>query len=407
MRVAISSRIFAPEPSAASIRLEALAKALAEDGHDVEVLTVRPGRQYFGHLDSVGAPAYRVRVKRFPVLRDKTGYVRGYLPYLSFDIPLFFRILFGRRRDLVVTEPPPTTGFFVRIATAIRRMPYAYYAADVWADASAQTGAPRWMLRAVARIEQFAWRGALPVLSVSNGVTARLRELGHSGNVVEIGNGIDVSKLQRALHEDQAVGDDDFGRTPAFVYAGTASEWHGAGIFVEALALMDSEVPLYFIGGGSEREKLELRAKTLGLTERVRFFDTRQAEQLAPVLAQSVAALASLKPGAGYDFAFPTKLYTAVACGAPVVHAGGGPGEDFALTEVEGLTLGEAVPMQAEQVAAAMDRAARAYLQHGPDEVRRERVRAWALQHISIAAVAKRATRALVDVGAYRGQRAS
>lgn len=88
MRVTIASRIFAPEPAAASFRLAALAAALADAGHDVTVLTSRLPR---GMVEA--APDARLTIRRAPVLRDRTGAVRGYVPYLSFDIPLFFRLL--------------------------------------------------------------------------------------------------------------------------------------------------------------------------------------------------------------------------------------------------------------------------------------------------------------------------
>ena len=110
-------------------------------------------------------------MRRFPVLRDRAGYVRGYVQYLSFDVPLFFRVLFGRRVHAIVAEPPPTTGFFVRLAAAIRRTPYIYYAADIWADGASQTGAPAWIVRVVKTIERFAMRGAKTVLSVSDSLT--------------------------------------------------------------------------------------------------------------------------------------------------------------------------------------------------------------------------------------------
>lgn len=42
MRVTLASRIFEPEPSAASFRLGMLTTELAEHGHQVKVLTVRP-----------------------------------------------------------------------------------------------------------------------------------------------------------------------------------------------------------------------------------------------------------------------------------------------------------------------------------------------------------------------------
>src|SRR5690606_39527813 len=96
-----------------------------------------------GHLradDAPGAPPGdtprgparpgRVRVRRARVLRDSSGYVRGYLPYLSFDVPAALRLLTVRRPDVVVVEPPPTTGVVVRLVCALRRVPYVYYRSE-------------------------------------------------------------------------------------------------------------------------------------------------------------------------------------------------------------------------------------------------------------------------------------
>jgi glycosyltransferase involved in cell wall biosynthesis len=386
VRVSIVSRIFEPEPSAASFRLSALAHALTAAGHDVTVLTVRPPRRLRGS-EHDGQRAYRV--KRFPVLRDASGYVRGYVQYLSFDIPLFFRILLSKKPDLVIVEPPPTTGFFARWATRTKGVPYAYYAADIWSDASSQTGAPALIVRAVRQVERWVWRGARAVLSVSAGVTGRLRELEPTAHPVEIGNGVDVRRFQAGLSDTDAA----VQASPAFVYAGTTSEWHGAAVLVRAYAAATQAVrnyPLRFIGGGSEQLALSQLADSLGVCDRVQFEPTKSAEELAPILARSVAAVATLKPGSGYDFAFPTKLYSAAVCGAPLIFAGPGPAREFVQTEVEGQRLGSAVTWDENAVRGALEEAAAAQAA-GADSDRRRVVRDWAAKNVSLEAVAKRA----------------
>jgi len=408
VRIAIASRIFRPEPSAASFRLGALAGAFADARHETTVLTVRPPK----HLaaDGGGGPRPAYRVRRFPVLRDESGYVRGYVQYMSFDIPLFFRILLGPKRDAVVVEPPPTTGFFVRLAAALRRTPYAYYAADIWSDAASQTGAPAWMVRIVRRLELFALHGASVVLSVSDGVTGRLAELGVSDSVVTVGNGVDAESFLSGLSGlDSGVGDDPgsgaagsgaagSGQATEFVYAGTASEWHGAEVFVRALPAVLAEAPgavVRFIGGGSERGMIEGLADELGVRSAVRFEPAISAPELAPVLRGATAALASVRPGSGYDFAFPTKLYSAAVCGAPLVYAGIGPAEDFVRTEVDGRPIGIGVPLDPDAVAAAMISAARDADDLG-SAARRDAVSAWARGAVGLDAVAARAVREVV-----------
>ncbi|WP_417508303.1 glycosyltransferase family 4 protein [Microbacterium sp.] len=388
-RVAIASRIFEPEPSAASFRLQALASALVTSEHDTTVLTVKPPRRLAVRSHDAQRP---YRVKRFPVLRDRTGYVRGYVQYLSFDVPLFARILFGPRYDAIVVEPPPTTAFFVRIAAALRRVPYVYYAADIWSDAAAQTGSPRWIIRLVRGLEKFALRGASAVLSVSEGVTRRLKQLDMSSRATTIGNGIDVTAFGRGTFLSESP-------EPAatFVYAGTASEWHGAEVFIDALPEVlraHPEARILYIGGGSEREALRSRAAELGVTEAVSFEDVRPPSELGPELRRACAALASVRPGSGYDFAFPTKLYSGAACGAPLIYAGIGPAVDFVRTEVDGRALGEAVPADASSVATAMIETAGAAFDPG----RRQAVANWAATHVSLDAVAIRAVQTVESV---------
>lgn len=383
MRVTIASRIFEPEPSAASFRLGALAGALVEHGHEVNVFTVKLPRGFFGHLDDT-RQAYRVR--RFPVLRDRSGYVRGYLQYLSFDVPLFFRVLFGRRADAIVVEPPPTTGFFVRLAAAIRRTPYLYYAADIWADGASQTRAPSWVVRAVRRVERFALHGARTVLSVSDSLTVRLAELGVVDNVLTVGNGVDRQPFYSGAEVDE-----HYRRVSPreFVYAGTASEWHGSTVFIEALHAVRAQVPdvrLRFIGGGSEFAAVEARAAQLGISDAVTLEPFLPPSHLAPVLRGATAALASILPGNSNEFTFPTKLYASTLCGAPAIFAGVGPAVEFLETELEGKTLGLSVGLHKEEVAEAM----LSMLAQGDDIEHRRRVVEWGLEHVSLSSVAAR-----------------
>src|SRR5699024_1494662 len=233
------------------------------------------------------------RVRRFGVLRDAAGYVRGYLPYLSFDVPLLWRLLRTRRPDAVLVEPPPTTAAVVRLVCALRRIPYVYYAADIWSDASAATGAPRAVVQVVRMLERFALTGAAGVLSVNDGVTRRAAELGATA-ISTVGNGVDTSIFNRegesaggASAEAPGAGPAGPGRNPALnasaeapleseegttaerpflLYAGTASEWQGAELFARAMPRVLAEVPqarLVYLGQGSSWPTLGQLAEEL------------------------------------------------------------------------------------------------------------------------------------------------
>jgi len=462
----VVSRLFAPEPAAAAFRLEALVRALAGTGCDVTVLTsrARPGSPppddaalsrppapraddgdaaAPGQLDptprlaDAPEPGHvrpprlatrtgRVRVRRARVLRDASGYVRGYLPYLSFDAPVALRLLTVRRPDVVVVEPPPTTGVVVRIVCALRRVPYVYYAADIWSDAARSTGSPGLVSGLLSRLEGWAMRGARGVVAVSEGVADRVQELAGRGGVrrgagleaVEVvRNGVDTTVFRpddggatgcfdtadggTGGRSDAADGERPGTQTPDgahpairppvgapaqyFLYAGTASEWQGAEVFVLALATLREthpDVELVFLGSGSAWAGLR------DLADRAAPGAVHLRAPVSPAEAarwhrHAAGALVSIVPGLGYDFALPTKLFAASASGVPVVFAGPpGTARDVV---VEG-ALGIAVGHDPEAVAIAM-----ASLLDAPETTdpalraaRAARLAAWTAEHASI-----------------------
>lgn len=378
MRVLIASRIYAPEPGAAPQRLAAVAAHLADHGHEVEVVTARVPRALRGtEREHPG-----VRVRRAPVLRDRDGFVRGYVPYLSFDIPLVWRLLTARRPDVIVVEPPPTTGAAVRTVARLRRIPAVYYAADILADAAASAGIAGWIVRAVRRLERYVWKGCAALLAVSEPVAARLRELGVPADRVHlIGNGLDMSVYGA---DGPAVARDEV----FALYAGTASEVHGAQIFVEAIAHIEGG-QLVFLGSGTDRAAMRRRADEIA-PGRVHFVDSVSHAEAAAWLRGAAVAVASVKPAGGYEFAFPTKLYAAVACGTPVVFTGNGPGAAFA----DASPLGVGVDYEVDAVATAL----RTRLASPPTPAEREELAQWAARTVSMTAVAERITAVLDDV---------
>ncbi|MCS3441760.1 glycosyltransferase family 4 protein [Microbacterium phyllosphaerae] len=381
MRVTIVTRIFTPEPSAGSLRLQALTDELVRRGHDVRVITTRPPRWI--PLE----PSSGERISRWPVLRDRDGYVRGYLQYLSFDLPLAFRMLFGRRTDVYVVEPPPTTGAVARVLAWIRRRPYVYYAADIWSDAAHMTGAASWVIGAVRMVEKLALRHAADNLVVSEGVALRIEELVPGAAMTLVGHGVDTDLFSPVGDRVTAPSD--------VVYVGTMSEWHGAGVAIDALAIVmadDPSVTATFIGQGADRQSLKDTAARHGIADRVQFLPPLPAEEAAQWVRSARVALATLKPGAGYDFAVPTKLYAAMAVGTPVAFSG--PEQLQALVTKE--RLGEAASFDAADyaraISAVLARSDGAPVEHLTD---------WAVRNVSARSVAGRAadavSRAVLD----------
>ncbi|WP_343064400.1 glycosyltransferase [Leifsonia naganoensis] len=367
---------------AAAFRLRALARGLAAEGARVRVVTTIPPRGTPSTSPDAG-----VAVARFPVLRDRGGNVRGYVQYLSFDVPLAVRLLFTGG-DLVVSEPPPTTGIVVALTSMIRRRPYAYYAADVWSDGLVALGAPRALVSVMKGIESFVLRHAATVIAVSEEVAQKVVDFGVARSAVAtVDNGVDTE----VFTPDGPVAP---GARPAFVYTGSMSEWQAPAIFVEALAIVRQRFPeasIRFFGQGVEESHVSEAAARLGLADAVHLGGVIPPAETAEWIRGATAALASIRPGIGYDFAKPTKTYAAAACGTPVVFAGRGAGAAL----VERNDLGWRSDFTPEAVAQAMIAAAEA--DGGADHARRRVSRVeWVRQHASLAAAGQRAARRLL-----------
>lgn len=387
MRVVVVTRIYRPEPSAASFFLGAVVDSLTEAGHSVEVLTARP-------VAARKEATPRERVRTWPVLRDRNGYVRGYLPYLSFDLPVALRLLFTSRADVVLVEPPPTTGAVVRVVCAARGIPYVYDAADIWSDAANMATGSGLVVQMLRGVERFALRGATHIVTISQGVVDRLRALGVAVPVTVSGFGADTDYF-RPVDAEPA---------PLFVYAGSYSAWHGADVLIPAFSDFSRTHPGYrllFIGNGTERAELERLVRDEGLAESVSFVDPVAPADLAPLLAGAVASLATLKPATDYTYAFASKTYSSLAVGCPVIFAGPGPTAAFIHAANEHLSAGAAVMHEPGAIADAM----RALADDPPSSSDRVAVAEWTAREHSITAVGRRVARIVEAVAGRRGRR--
>jgi glycosyltransferase involved in cell wall biosynthesis len=301
--------------------------------------------------------------------------------YASFDVPLVFRLLLMRRPTLVVVEPPPTTGVAVRLACWLRRIPYAYYAGDVSTTAAAGIGVPAPVVAVLRVVESWVLRHARLVLAVSDGVAADVLALaGDHTPVTVVGTGVDTDTFRPVSPGP---------RNRQLVYAGTMSEIQGARVFVEAFAAIAADFPdatLVMFGQGAEAHELEALAERL-VPGRVRFPGVVSGADVAAAVTSAAAGLASLRPGAGYDYAYPTKMFAVTACGTRVIYAGPGPGRAV----VSEHDLGWAVDWDVTAVAGAMAEA----LSDASPGAHADRLVDWTRTNASQREVARRAVEAL------------
>ena len=136
---------------------------------------------------------------------------------------------------------------------------------------------------------------------------------------------------------------------------------------------------------GMECEK---PSSVFGLEGRIRFLDAVRRIRRFAGSASVRRKVATLRPGAGYDFAVPTKLYAALATGTPVAYAGPQALRDL----IVNFDLGEACGgFEAHDYAVAIGR-----LLDRTDGAPVAHLAEWAVRNVSARAVAQRSTDAVV-----------
>jgi glycosyltransferase involved in cell wall biosynthesis len=160
-----------------------------------------------------------------------------------------------------------------------------------------------------------------------------------------VANGVDTSQFHPVPGMDES-------GEPYFVYTGTMSEWQGCDVFVRAMPLVREKHPnatLRFFGQGSAEPALRTLAKEVA-PDAVEFGGVVPPADAARWISGATGALVSIVPGKGYDFAKPTKIYAAAACGTPVLFAGVGASAGL----VEENELGAVAEYDERDVAARM-----------------------------------------------------
>ncbi|WP_104109337.1 glycosyltransferase [Arthrobacter sp. N199823] len=381
-KVTVVSRLYAPEVGAAAFRLKALVDGLMDAGAKVSVVTTKAPKD-----SKPFRPSYAI--SRWPVLRDAGGNVRGYIQYLSFDIPMFFRVLFGARPDVFVVEPPPTSGLAVMVAARLRRVPFVYFSADVSSSAARGIGVNNAVVAAVTILERSILTSAATVLAVSAGVETEIAELTRDqAHVVNVGTGVDTTAFS-PVGLVKEIG------KRFFVYAGTMSEIQGAGVFVDAFMTIADDYPdVQLVMFGQGVELAELKARSADCGSQVQFFAPKEGTEIAQWHRGAVANLASVRPGKGYDFAFATKALAGLSAGAPVIYSGVGPMHDL-VTEHD---LGIACAWDPDAVAAAM----RTMLENSVDSKRRRELSQWVSENYSLEAVGATGAEAVLNAALGR-----
>lgn len=342
MRILALSHYYPPEVNAPASRLSEHARVWREAGHEVTVVTSAPN-----HPAGQLYPGYRNRLWQEETI-DGVRVIRlwtflaaneGFLPRIANYLTYLFSMLFWMwrlpRTDIVMSTSPQffcgLAGWFLRR----RKRPWALEIRDLWPESIVTVGAMKRgaAIRAIEKVEAFAYRKADLVVSVTDGFVGHIRARRPKGPIAVIKNGVDLSRFS----SDPAAADAfraEHGLTGKFVasYVGTHGMAHGLQAVIAAAEHLRhrDDIAFLMVGDGAERNAIKALRDAKGLTNIV-MLGQLPKEAMPAVWGASDAALVLLKRVDTFKTVIPSKMFEAMALGVPMVL--GVEGEAKALME--------------------------------------------------------------------------
>jgi colanic acid biosynthesis glycosyl transferase WcaI len=329
LKVLLLNQTFHPDVMATAQYLSDLAVALADRGHEVEVIASRraydePERCFLKSETWRGVRIRRIATTAF----GKKAKWRRAADFGSFIVSCCWRLLFTRRPDVVVAlTSPPLISFIGALFTKWRRAGFVYWVMDLNPDEAIAAGWLRegsFAARTLNGFSNFSLRQARTVVAldrfmrdriVAKGIAAEkvtvISPWSHNGEVRFDDAG---RKRFRAAH----------GLVDKFVvmYSGNHSPCHPLDTLLAAAKALSGNprVVFLFVGGGSELAKV----KRVAAAEQQRNIFCLPYQPLNELSASlSAADLHAVVMGEPFvGVIHPCKIYNVLCVGAPVLCIG-------------------------------------------------------------------------------------
>lgn len=328
MRILIISQYFYPE----NFRINQLALALKESGHQIVVLTAQPnypsgqfftGHSFFGPSRETYEGMEVIRVPIFPRGRGRSWEL--ILNYISFVV---FASLIGLPRlrgsfDVCVSWcSSPITGAVPAILhRLIRKTPVAIWIQDLWPETFfAVTKSKSKLLKSLlTSLVNWIYQRVDQIWIQSPAYEPSVRA--HGGLPEQI---VFVPNWAEDLYNKENWTDITPDSVPAnsLVFAGNLGKAQGLENLLDAAEIAKSVAPMahwVFVGDGSLREWLATEVERRDLQEKVTLLPRRSAQDMPKILKPAAALLITLGNDLVYAQTIPSKVQSCLAAGRPII----------------------------------------------------------------------------------------
>jgi len=327
LKILIVTQWFDPEPTFKGLLF---AKALVENGHQVEVITGFPNYPGGKVYDGYKIKAYQkelidgVVVHRVPLYPSHDGSAfKRMINYVSFAASSLLCGMFKASRPDVIYSyhPPLTTSLAALFIGMFRRAPFITDIQDLWPDTLAATGMltnPK-VLAIVDKVCHFVYRHAEKIIVLSPGFKTRLVAKGIPDSKIEIiYNWCDESALTYSLATQLSLPAND---KLNIVFAGNLGFAQGLPAIVEAAHLLSQRnvsANFVLIGDGVAKVAAQQQAVELQL-DNIYFLPRVPMQEVGSLLKSADALLVHLTDDELFSITIPSRTQAYLAVGKPII----------------------------------------------------------------------------------------
>lgn len=349
MRIGMISQWYEPETGSGA-HPTAIARVLAQRGHEVKVLTGFPsyplGRVYDGwrirpRQHEVRDGLEVLRVPDVPSHDDSAG--RRALTLTSFAMSAAAQVGWLRDVDVCLTYlTPATVGMAARVLRRIYGVPYVLYVQDLWPESVTASGfigndsIERRVESVINRYLLGLYRHADSVAGISPTMAATLAERAQGTRTDVVYNWVDEQIFAPASPGNELPHDKHW-----IMYAGGVGDVQGLDAAVHAMARLKDrpDIGLALVGDGVAVPALRAATAELGVAEQIRFLGHRAMADMPGLMAEAMAQLVTLKDLPLFRGTVPSKLQASMAVGQPVICAVAGDAADLTVRSGAGIAV--------------------------------------------------------------------
>lgn len=323
MKILLVHRYFWPDTPPYAAMLRSIGKRLAEEGHQVSVLSSQPSYKASVSLEKQASTEQLdgMTVHRIALLPEASRHMLfRLLNMVYFPLSILFFVLFKGRFDVVMvsTAPPVVVGFSTALAVKIRGGSFLYHCMDLHPEIGAISGEFKnpLVFKILRALDTFSCNVAKKVIVLSADMKKSIEQRPgfKKGNIIVLNN--------FSMPEHDVVMPVDPGLLKKkgkfrLLFAGNLGRFQGLETFIDAIRLLSHvpDIELTFLGEGNALSSLKQQAHDL---DSVTFFPHQSVSVAREIMRDADLGIVSLNKDI-YKYAFPSKTMTYLAEGCPLL----------------------------------------------------------------------------------------